>query len=126
MAANSAAKLDHVVAKGSAARFATSELRGESTRKEFAESDEAREMGRIITRIGEIAGLTDQQVGQELGYAGGSEVSRWKSGAAVPGFLARLVKHPRLRAVLVEALAESVADGSVIVEKTIRIQRRSA
>ena len=123
MARHCDARLDGIQAKRSAARFATSDIRGESTRKDLATCDATRMVGRVIARIGELAGLTDEQVGHSLRYSGGSEVSRWKSGAAVPEFLARVIANPAIRSAFIEGLAE-LPDDSVTLERVVRIQRK--
>lgn len=107
------ARLSSLKAKGSAARFATSDLQGEGVRNSVA-SDGKRTAGRVFSRALNRAGLGTNEAADRLGYANASAVSRVASGLDVPEILARWIADPILRVGLIEALAEESGDHAEI------------
>lgn len=100
-------------------KLARATLRGESRPKFLG----AVNLGRVVERAFQLAGLTKDQARLHMEYADGSTVSKWIANEEPPN-LARLWSVDVLRIPLVQALAEE--SQSIEVKTLIEIRRRQA
>lgn len=111
-------RLGEVKGKGSSARFAADDLKGEGARRNL--SDEKRAAGRVFERAVNRAGLTISAAADRINNGATGGVCRVTSGLDLPPILARWILDPVLRVGLIESLAELPGDDvrvKTVIEK---------
>ena len=87
-------------------------------------SENREELGRILRRTSEIAGLNRDQTADQL-KVNASSVSRWWAGSPdEPPQIWRYTSHPTLKIAFLVAQAEAHQGGhSIVVETVVRVMR---
>ena len=82
--------------------------------------DSRRQVGKVIARMCQLAGLTQKEVARLLGHNSEAQISRWIAGTERPQFDA-LLAAPALKRSLVIALAELAGVG-IKVQTVITVE----